>query len=41
VGSGPGAWGRRVVDDGVVAKRRFSGREVVEEFDEDHDEGES
>jgi len=25
----------------VVAKRRFSGREVVEEFDEDHDEGES
>ena len=40
--TGAGAWGRReVVDEGVVAKRGFPGREVMERFDEGDDEGES
>jgi hypothetical protein len=36
-----GAWVRRDVEKGVVVKRRISGREVVDEFDKDDDEGES
>jgi hypothetical protein len=30
--AGARAWGRRGVDEGLVAKRRLSGRDVVEEF---------
>jgi hypothetical protein len=40
-GAGAGTWGRQDVDDeGVVAKRGSSGREVVKEFDEGDDERE-
>jgi hypothetical protein len=35
--AGASAWGRRGVDEEVVAKRRPSGEDVVEEFDEDDD----
>lgn len=35
--AGASAWGRRGVDEEAVAKRRPSGEDVVEEFDEDDD----
>jgi hypothetical protein len=38
--AGASAWDRRGVDEEVVAKRRLSGRDVVEEFDEGDDERE-
>jgi hypothetical protein len=40
VDTGAGAWGRRAVAERAVAKRRFSGREMMEEIDEVDDEEE-